>query len=90
MPLPSLEAIRKSCPPLQNLSEAEVAALTPVVEQNPLTPDEATVECLVPTDSKLDYPSVCGFGCRRNTAVSESGCPLRDGRIKVSVVPGTQ
>ena len=89
MPFASLEAIRKSCPPLQDLSEAEVTALTPIVEQNPLTPDVAVVECLVSTDSKLTYPQVCGFGCRNNTTVSETGCPLRNGRTKVSVTPNT-
>lgn len=77
---PNLEAIRNSCPAIGDLDPEEVIP----VKKDEFDATVGIAACSVPTDLIIE---ACTFGCRNVTAVSSTGCPLRDEPRKVSLQP---
>jgi hypothetical protein len=73
---PLLEAIRGSCPAIQQRL-VDATKGTPVVEIEQYEQGVGRARCDIDVDTII--AAGITWGCRNITAVSSTGCPLRDG-----------
>lgn len=75
MSYPFIEAIRQSCPVVQQ-KLVDAAQAVKIIEEDKWEKDVGKAICSVDTESMII--AKVPYGCRGVTAVSSTGCPLRD------------